>query len=171
MTDGSDSTNGSGAMDGRYMTDERFMKEALRQARRGLAKGETPVGAVIVKDGTIIARAHNERETKQDATMHAEITAIRKACKKLGSWRLIGCDIYVTLEPCAMCAGAIVLARLDRVIFGAPDAKSGACGSVMNITNDHSLNHRPDVLPEILRDECAGLISGFFYDLRNKKSE
>ena len=154
--------------------DERLMKEALKCARRAYAKGEAPVGAVVARDGLIIARAYNERETKQDATLHAEMTAIRKACRKLGLWRLIGCEIYVTLEPCAMCAGAIVLARIDRVVYGASDPKAGACGSVLDIFAEQALNHRPRVTPGVLREDCASLLSGFFSGLRageHKKSE
>ena len=151
--------------------DERLMKEALKCAKRAYAKGETPVGAVVARDGLIIARAYNERETKQDATLHAEMTAIRKACKKLGLWRLIGCDLYVTLEPCAMCAGAIVLARLDRVIFGAVDPKAGACGSTLDLFATQTLNHRPRVTSGVLREDCADMLSSFFYELRaDKKS-
>ena len=143
------------------------MREALKCARRAALRGEAPVGAVVVKDGEVIARARNEREAKQDATLHAEITAIRRACRKLGLWRLVGCELFVTLEPCPMCAGAIVLARLDRVVYGAPDPKAGACGSVMDITAAPALNHRPAVLAGVLREECAGLLTDFFRALRN----
>ncbi|MDR1062249.1 MAG: tRNA adenosine(34) deaminase TadA [Clostridiales bacterium] len=145
-----------------------FMREALKQAARALRKSEAPVGAVIVKDGAVIARGHNERETRQDATLHAEMTAIRRACKALGLWRLHGCSIYVTLEPCAMCAGAIVLARIDRVVFGAPDPKAGACGSAMDVLGNPRLNHRPAVAPGVLQGECSEMLSGFFAQLRRK---
>ena len=148
--------------------DERFMREALKCARRAFAGGEAPIGAVVVKDGAVIARARNEREAKQDATLHAEMTAIRKACKKLGLWRLVGCEIYVTLEPCAMCAGAIVLARLDRVIYGAADPKAGACGTVLDVVGAPGLNHRPAVVSGVLKDECASLLTEFFTALRKK---
>ena len=150
--------------------DERIMREALKCARRGGAKGEAPVGAVVVKDGAVIARAHNERETKQDATLHAEMTAIRRACKKLGLWRLNGCDIYVTLEPCAMCAGAIVLARFDRLVYGAADPKAGACGTAFDLLAEPSLNHRPQVVAGVLGGECSQLLSGFFSALRANKN-
>ena len=149
-------------------TDELYMREAIKCAKRAYAKGEAPVGAVIVKDGEIIARAYNEREAKQDATLHAEMTAIRRACKKVGFWRLTGCELFVTLEPCAMCAGAIVLARLDRVVFGAFDPKAGACGSVMNIFAEPALNHHPHVTSGVMLDECAGLLTQFFAKLREK---
>ena len=148
--------------------DERFMREALKCARRAFDRGEAPVGAIVVQDGRIIARAFNERETKQDATLHAEMIAIKKACKKLGLWRLIGCELYVTLEPCAMCAGAIVLARLDRVVFGCADYKAGACGSIINILEEPALNHHPIVASGILQDECAALLTDFFTNLRGK---
>ena len=147
-------------------TDEFFMKEALKCARRAYARGEAPVGAVVVQNGKIIARAYNEREKKQDATLHAEMTAIRRACKITGFWRLSGCELFVTLEPCAMCAGAIVLARIDRVVFGAADQKAGACGTVLDIFAEKSLNHRPDVTKGILSGECGGIISRFFSELR-----
>ena len=155
--------------------DEVFMREALKCARLAAKKGEAPVGAVVVKDGVIIARARNEREAKQDATLHAETTAIKRACKKLGLWRLVGCDIYVTLEPCPMCAGAITLARIDRIVYGAHDPKAGACGSVINIPAEERLNHHPAVVSGVLHDECATLLTDFFRGLRtncpHKKSE
>ena len=154
---------------GRRVSDERFMKEAIRCARRAYAAGEAPVGAVITKDGRIVARARNERETKQDATLHAEMTAIRKACKKLGLWRLNGCCLYVTLEPCAMCAGAIVLARIDRVVYGAADPKAGACGTVLNVLEEPALNHRPELDGGILGEECSALLTEFFTALRQKR--
>ena len=147
-------------------SDEFYMREALKQARRALLKAETPIGAVIVKDGVILARGYNLRESKQDATLHAELIAIRKACRKVGSWRLTGCQLYVTLEPCAMCAGAIVLSRLDRVVFGAYDPKAGSCGSVMDILAHPSLNHHPQVTAGVLNEACGKIISDFFYDLR-----
>ena len=149
-------------------SDEYYMKAALRQANKALAKDEAPVGAIIVKDGRIIAHGYNERETKNDATAHAEITAIKQACRKLSSWRLIGCEIFVTLEPCAMCAGAIVLARLDRVVFGATDPKAGACGSVMNVVHHPALNHFPSLTPGVLAEHCSEILSGFFKNLRTR---
>jgi tRNA(adenine34) deaminase len=168
---GGGSAAGAGAGGGNGADDERFMREALKQARRALAKAEAPVGAVVVKDGKVVARGHNERETKQDATLHAELTAIRRACKKLGSWRLVGCELYVTLEPCAMCAGAIVLARLDRVVFGAADPKAGACGTVLDVLNAPGLNHRPLVRSGVLRDACAAILTDFFVKLRGKRGD
>ena len=148
-------------------SDEYYMKAALRQANKALDKDEVPIGAVIVFDGKIIARGHNGREATNDATAHAEMAAIRQACRKLGSWRLIGCGLFVTLEPCPMCAGAIVLARFDRVVFGAWDPKAGACGSVMDVTQHPSLNHRPAVTPGVLEGECSALLSNFFKQLRS----
>ncbi|MCL2058392.1 MAG: tRNA adenosine(34) deaminase TadA [Oscillospiraceae bacterium] len=147
--------------------DERFMREALKCAGRAFDRGEAPIGAVVVHNGRVISRGYNERETKQDATLHAEMTAIRRACKKLGLWRLCGCELYVTLEPCAMCAGAIVLARLDRVVYGAADEKAGACGTVLNVVAEKALNHRPAVTPGVLGDECADILKRFFAKLRS----
>ncbi len=147
------------------MDDIYFMKKALMQARRAEAAGEVPIGAVIVKDGKIISRAKNEREGKKNALLHAEITAISRACKALGGWRLCGCTLYVTLEPCVMCAGAIMNARLDRVVFGATDPKAGAYGSVMNI-NELSVNHKPLVTAGVMQSECADILRRFFSRLR-----
>ena len=145
------------------------MKAALRQANKALAKDEAPVGAVIVRDGKIIGRGHNERETRNDAVAHAEIIAIRQACRKLSSWRLVGCDIFITLEPCAMCAGAIVLARLDRVVFGAFDPKAGACGSVMDVLRNPMLNHSPALISGVLSEQCSEKLTNFFRRLRSRK--
>lgn len=144
------------------------MKQALRQARRAFA--EVPVGAVIVKNGKIIARGWNERETKQDPSAHAELTAIRRAARALHSWRLLDCTLYVTLEPCAMCAGAIVLARIPRVVYAAADPKAGACGSVLNILAEKKLNHRPEVIGGVLADEAAKLLKDFFRFARQQTS-
>ena len=138
------------------------MREALKQAKKAFEKDEVPVGAIIQRDGEIIARAHNLRETHQDATAHAELLAIRKACKVIGSWRLVNCSLYVTLEPCAMCAGAIVLSRLDKVVFGAHDPKSGACGSLLNIPEDERFNHRPEIISGVLAPECGEILKDFF---------
>ena len=143
------------------MTDEEYMREAIAEAKKAAEIGEVPVGAVIVRDGEIIARAHNERETGKDATRHAEIIAIEKACKALGGWRLIGCDMYVTLEPCPMCAGAIVNARVVRVVYGARDLRAGAFGSVLNL-NEYPLNHKPEIVGGVLEDECLSPIRDFF---------
>jgi tRNA(adenine34) deaminase len=142
--------------------DERFLRQALREAEDALQHDDVPVGAVVVRDGIVIGRGHNQRELLQDPTAHAEILAITAAASEVGSWRLEGCTLYVTLEPCAMCAGAIVLARLPRLVFGAWDPKAGACGSVLSIVTEPRLNHR--VAPEggVLADECASLLRRFF---------
>ena len=147
--------------------DIRFMNEALRQAKKAFAIGETPIGAVIVKDGKIISRAYNKRETKKNALLHAEITAIDKACKKLGGWRLCGCDIYVTLEPCPMCAGAIVQARIDNVYFGAYDEKAGSFGSVCDVS--HLLPHKVNAVGGIMEDETKAVLKQFFEKLRKRE--
>lgn len=147
------------------MDDIYFMKKALTQAQHAYDMGEVPVGAVIVKDGKIIARAFNRRETKKCAAAHAELCAIEKACSKLKSWRLCGCTMYVTLEPCVMCAGAIVNARIDRVVIGAADHKAGAMGSVTDV-NLLPLNHKPVTDKGILEAECGKILKDFFADLR-----
>ncbi len=141
---------------------EYYMSLALQEARRAFTLDEVPVGAVIVKNNIIIAKGHNIRETMKNALGHAETIAIEEACRVLGGWRLMDCDIYVTLEPCPMCAGAAVNARINRIIFGAYDQKSGACGSVYNIANDDRLNHRIEVIPGILEGECKELLQEFF---------
>ena len=143
------------------------MKNALSEAEKALDKNEVPVGAVIVKNGKIIAKGHNTRESEKNAIHHAEISAIDNACKTLGGWRLCGCDIFVTLEPCVMCAGAIINARLDRVFYGAPDTKAGAFGSVADL-NEFSFNHHPEVIGGIMEKEATSLLSVFFKKLRNK---
>ena len=142
------------------------MKEALREAEKALQKNEVPVGAVIVRDGQIISRAHNLKETLKDPTAHAEILAIREACRILANWRLEGCHLYVTLEPCPMCAGAISQARIDRLIYGAMDLKTGACGSLFNLTGDLRLNHKVEVVAGIMEEECKLLLKTFFEDKR-----
>jgi len=147
-----------------------FMKEALKEARKAYKKDETPIGAVIVKDGTIIARGHNKKELKQDATLHAEMAAIKKASKKLGSWRLNDCDMYVTLEPCTMCAGAIIHARIRRLYIGAADPKAGAAGSVINVFAIDNFNHKVEVIHGILEEECSNILKDFFKELRTKKA-
>ena len=144
------------------------MKEALKEAKKAFEKEEVPVGAVIVKDGKIIARAHNQKETKKDSTSHAEILAIKKACKKLGTWRLLDCEIYVTLEPCSMCAGALINSRIKKLYIGTPDEKTGACGSVLNLLEDYKFNHKIEVEKYILRDECEKILKDFFKILRKK---
>ena len=152
-----------------YM-EEKFMKEALKQAKKAASIGETPIGAVIVRDGEIIARGYNKRETKKNALLHAEIIAINKACKKLGGWRLPQCEMYVTLEPCPMCAGAIINSRIENVYFGAYDKKAGSFGSIADF-NAIGYNHKPVVTGGVLEKECAGLLSEFFRKLRlSKKS-
>ncbi len=148
--------------------DEYFMKEALQEARKAYDLGEVPIGAVIVRDNEIIARGHNLKETNNDPTAHAEIIAIRKASKALNSWRLTNCDLYVTIEPCAMCAGSLVQARINRLIIGAMDPKAGAAGSVYNIVNDERLNHRIEVVYGVLEEECSKIMKDFFRSLRKK---
>lgn len=145
-----------------------FMKNALSEAEKALDKNEVPVGAVIVKNGKIIAKGHNTRESEKNALHHAEISAIDNACKALGGWRLCGCDIFVTLEPCVMCAGAIINARLDRVFYGAPDTKAGAFGSVADL-NIFPFNHHPEVMGGIMEKEAMSLLSEFFQKLRSKQ--
>lgn len=149
--------------------DIKFMKAALKEAKKAAEKGECPIGAVIVKDGKVIARGHNLRETKPSPLAHAELIAIRKAAKKLEAWRLLGCDLYVTLEPCPMCAGAIVQARIDHVYFGAYDPKAGAAGSVTNLFAAGMFNHDVQVKGGVLLDACRGILSDFFRDLRKRK--
>ena len=145
---------------------ERWMEVALRQAERALEEGEVPVGAVVVKDGAIIGKGYNQNETLRDPTAHAEIIAITAAANALGDKRLAGCTLYVTLEPCAMCAGAIVLARIPTLVFAAYDAKAGACGTLMNIVEDQRLNHRVHVVPGVLDLQSAALLKSFFGALR-----
>lgn len=150
---------------------EKFMKEALKEAKKAYEKEEVPVGAVLVKDGKVITRAHNEKETKHDTTKHAEIEVIRKASKKLESWRLLDCDMYVTLEPCSMCAGAIINSRVRNVYIGTKDEKTGACGSVLNLLTDYPFNHKPNVQFGILQIECEKILTDFFKQLREKKKK
>ncbi|WDT94611.1 nucleoside deaminase [Thermoleophilum album] len=138
------------------------MRLALREAQRALAHDDVPIGCVVVQRGEVIAAAHNERELRQDPTAHAEVLALREAARRCGSWRLLDTVLYVTLEPCAMCAGAIVLARVPRVVYGAPDPKAGACGSVLDVTGERRLNHRPDVAGGLLADECGEVLRAFF---------
>jgi tRNA(adenine34) deaminase len=148
---------------------EYWMTRAIAEAGKAEAKDEVPIGCVIVRDGRIIARGHNLRETAQDPAAHAELIAIRKAARKLGSWRLLNCTLYVTLEPCTMCMGAIILARIPRVVFGCFDPKGGAAGSLYDLSNDSRLNHTFELLPRILEAECSGLLSNFFAALRSRK--
>lgn len=147
------------------------MKEAIKEAKKAAEKLEVPVGCVIVKDGKIIARAHNQKETKTDTTKHAEIIAIQKASKKLEAWRLLDCEMYVTLEPCSMCAGAMIQARIKKVYIGAMDEKTGACGSVLNLLQDYPFNHKIEVETEVEKEECEKVIKDFFKKLRKKKQQ
>ena len=149
---------------------EKFMKEALKEAKKAYDKLEIPVGAVIVKDGKIIARAHNLKETKYDTTKHAEILAIQKASKKLNSWRLIDCEMYVTLEPCAMCAGAIIQSRIKKIYIGTLDEKTGAAGSVLNVF-EYPFNHQVEVEKGILKENCENILKDFFKMLRKYKKK
>jgi tRNA(adenine34) deaminase len=138
------------------------MRLALREAELALEHDDVPIGAVVVHEAEVIGAGHNERELRQDPTAHAELIAMREAARHLGSWRILDAVMYVTLEPCAMCAGAIVLARMPRVVFGAPDPKAGAAGSVLNVLDEPRLNHRPQVEGGLLAEECADLIRAFF---------
>ena len=142
--------------------DERWMGEAIAEARLAVAHDDVPVGAVVVHDGRVIGRGHNEREAAGDPTAHAEVIALRQAAAELGSWRVLDSTLYVTLEPCAMCAGAIVLARIPRVVWGADDPKAGAGGSVLDVLAEEALNHRPAVSSGVRAAECSELLSGFF---------
>jgi len=144
------------------------MRAALAQAERSLEIEEVPIGCVIVHDGMIVGRGHNQVETLRDATAHAEILAIGAASETLGGWRLGGCTLYVTLEPCAMCAGAIVLARIDRLVYGAFDPKAGACGSVLDVIHERRLNHRVETIAGMLAEECGGVLRRFFLARRRK---
>ena len=150
--------------------DRKFMEEALILANEAKSAGEVPVGAVIVKDGKIIARGYNKREIKKNALLHAELIAIDKACKKLGGWRLVGCDMYVTLEPCPMCAGALLNARVENVYFGAYDLKSGCAESAMNMFDMNLCNYRLNAQGGILQSECEAVIKDFFVNLRKRKN-
>lgn len=145
--------------------DERYMRLAIKQAEKAGLSLDVPVGAVIVKDGNVISAGYNRREQQKNALMHAEIEAIDAACKALGGWRLDGCTLYVTLEPCPMCAGAIINARIERVVYGAPDEKAGSFGSLINLAAV-KFNHTPRITPGVLRDECAALLSDFFKNRR-----
>ena len=146
--------------------DEKFMKEAIRQAKRGLKLGEVPIGCVIVKDDKVIARGYNRRLTDHSTLSHAEITAIKKACRVTGDWRLEGCKMYVTLEPCQMCAGALVQSRIDRVVIGAPSFKSGCGGTLLNILQNSEFNHQVEVDTGLMQEECTAILQKFFKELR-----
>ena len=148
--------------------DKKYMKAALKLAQKAADEGEVPVGAVVVCDGKIVGRGRNRRETKKSAIHHAEIEAIEKACKKLGGWRLHKCDLYVTLEPCPMCTGAIINARIKTLYYGAKDEKAGSCGTLVNLF-DLQYNHKPEVISGVMEEECANILKKFFKDLRERK--
>lgn len=147
---------------------EYFMKEALKEAKKAYKKLEVPVGVVIVKDGQIIAKAHNQKEEKNNPIKHAEIIAIEKACRKINNWRLNNCDMYVTLEPCPMCAGAIINSRINKIYIGSEQLKTGACGSKINIIEQYKTETKTEVECGILREECLNLVQDFFKVLRNE---
>lgn len=151
--------------------DEKYMKEALAEAQKAFALGEVPIGAVLVVDGAIIARGHNMRETWHDATAHAEMIVIKEACRALKKWRLTGSTLYVTIEPCPMCAGGLVMSRVDRVVYGSADSKAGAVESIFNIVNHRALNHRLSVTEGVLADECRGIMKEFFRRRRGRQDE
>ncbi len=153
------------------MSKEQFMQEAIKEAKKASKKLEVPVGCIIVKDEKIIARAHNQKETKTDTTKHAEILAIQKASKKLEAWRLLDCEMYVTLEPCSMCAGAMIQARIKKVYIGAMDEKTGACGSVLNLLQDYPFNHKVEIEIGIEKEKCEKELKEFFKQLRNIKKQ
>ena len=148
--------------------DKKYMKAALKLAQKAADEGEVPVGAVVVCEGKIVGRGRNRRETKKNAIHHAEIEAIEKACKKLGGWRLHKCDLYVTLEPCPMCTGAIINARIKTLYYGAKDEKAGSCGTLVNLFV-LSYNHKPEVISGVMEEECADILKKFFKDLRERK--
>ncbi len=148
--------------------DEKYMREALRQARKAYALEEVPIGCVIVYEGAVIARGYNRRNTDRDTTAHAEISAIRRAGKKLGDWRLEGCTIYVTLEPCQMCAGAIVQSRITRAVIGCMNPKAGCAGSILNLLDMPAFNHQVEITYGVLEEECSGMLTTFFRELREK---
>jgi tRNA(adenine34) deaminase len=150
-------------------TDEYYMKEAIKEAKKAEALAEVPIGAIVVIDGKIISRAYNLRESKQSAVAHAEILAIEQACKEMGSWRLENAVLYVTLEPCAMCSGAIILSRVKRVVYGAQDPKGGCAGTFMNLLQDDRFNHQSEVTSGVLEYECGHLLSDFFRKLRERR--
>ena len=154
-----------------YEEDERWMALALEQAQLAADKGEVPVGAVVIHGEKVIAKTHNLRESNKDPLAHAELLAIADAAKLLGRWRLIECTLFVTLEPCPMCAGAIVNSRLDRIVYGTGDPRAGACGTIFNIVEDERLNHRPEVVRGVLKEPCSQILSKFFKDLRAKRKD
>ena len=149
--------------------EKKFMQEAIKEAKKAYKKLEVPVGAVIVKNGEIIAKAHNLKETKFDTTKHAEILAIQKASKKLKSWRLIDCEMYITLEPCTMCAGAIINSRIKKIYIGTMDEKTGAAGSKLNLFKDYTFNHNVEIETNVMQEECEKILKDFFKELRKLK--
>ncbi len=151
--------------------DIKYMKAALKQAEKAIAIGEVPIGAVIVYEDKIIARGYNRRNTDKTTLAHAEIACIKKACKKIGDWRLEGCTLYCTLEPCQMCAGAIIQSRIDRVVIGTTSPKSGCGGTLLNILQNPDFNHQADVLYGVMREECTEILQRFFKDLRRRNKE
>ncbi|MCA1037866.1 MULTISPECIES: tRNA adenosine(34) deaminase TadA [Bacillus] len=151
--------------------DDDYMKEAIEEAKKAGELGEVPIGAVVVLDGKIISRAHNLRESNQNAVAHAELLAIEEACGMLGTWRLEDAVLYVTLEPCAMCSGAIILSRIKRVVYGASDPKGGCAGTFMNLLQDERFNHQSEVSAGVLEEECGSLLTDFFRALRERKKE
>lgn len=151
--------------------EEKFMKEAIRQARKAYALDEVPIGCVIVYEGKVIARGYNRRNTDKNTLAHAELIAIRRASRKLGDWRLEGCTMYITLEPCQMCAGAIVQARVSRVVVGSMNPKAGCAGSVLNLLQMEQFNHQVELTTGVLEAECSEMLSGFFKELRQKKGK
>jgi len=153
----------------RTQEDEHWMQAAIAEARLAEQLGEVPIGAVIVREGQIIGRGHNLRESKHDPTAHAELEAIRDACEQLGAWRLLDCTLYVTLEPCPMCAGAIVQSRLKRVVYGTDDPKAGCAGTLMNLLQEPRFNHETELTSGVLQPECAQLLTQFFRQLRKSK--
>lgn len=152
-------------------TDEKYMKEAIKQAKKAAAAGDVPIGCIIVYDDKIIARGYNKRNAKKTTLAHAELLAMAKATKKIGDWRLEGCTMYITLEPCQMCAGAIVQARIPRVVIGTMNPKAGCAGSVLNLLQVEQFNHQVDVVYDVLREECSNMLSDFFRQLREQKKQ
>ena len=155
----------------KYTEDEKFMKEAIRQAKKAGTIGDVPIGCVIVQEGTILARGYNKRNKNKTVLAHAELLAMSKACKKIGDWRLEGCTMYITLEPCQMCAGAIVQARIPRVVIGSMNPKAGCGGSILNLLEMQEFNHQVDVTRGVLEEECSEMLSAFFKELRRQQKE
>ena len=154
----------------KYTEDEKYMREALKQAKKAFLLGEVPIGCVIVRDDKIIARGYNRRNTDKNTLSHAEISAIRKASKVVGDWRLEGCRLYVTLEPCQMCAGALVQSRIDKVVIGCMSPKSGCAGSILNLLQMDAFNHQVEIKKGVLEEECAKILTDFFADLRKRNA-